>query len=419
VNPDYFALVDCNNFYASCEQVFQPGLRDCPVVVLGNNDGCVVARSRQARALGIRLGDPYFRIRPDFEARGGVAFSSNYALYGDMSRRVMETLREFTEEVEVYSIDEAFLGLRDAARCLPALGRQIGRTVARWTGLPVSVGLGRTKTLAKLASRVAKNGEGVCSLVDHPQLRAVLEEVPVEEVWGIGPKYRSLLQSYRVANAFQLSQVDERWARRRLTVMGQRTVLELRGIRCFRLHEAPPARKTIARGRGFGRPVAALEELEEALASYVAAAARQLRQQRLAAGAMQVTLETDRFGARPWARSVFRPLPWPTAASGELIRWAGEALAQLYRPGAEYRRCGVVLVELSPADALQSSLFSGQFYDRKKRAVMEVVDQVTAQWGAGALRFAREGFSQGWGMRQGRRSPRYTTRWDELPVAET
>lgn len=411
-----FALVDCNNFYASCEQLFQPELVGRPVVVLGNNDGIVVARSRKARDLGVEMGVPYFKIQRVFEGGGGVAFSSNYTLYGDMSQRVMETLRDFTDRVEVYSIDEAFLDLDDAPQCLPALASEICRTVKQWTGLSVSIGLAQTKTLAKLANKVAKKGEGRRNLRDHPHLQSVLQEVPVEEVWGIGPKYRKLLQSYRIKNAFQLSQVDEKWARQQMTVMGQRTVLELKGIPCFRLDEMPPSKKAIARSRQFGQAIVDLDELYQPLAGYVASAARELRRQKSVAGAMRVSLETSRFIEHTYSNSILRSLPWPTAATGELIQWACQALERIYKPDYEYRRCGVMLADLAPEETLQTSLFTTEYYDESKKTVMEALDRITAEWGRHALRHAREGFSQRWRMRQSRRSPRYTTRWDELPV---
>jgi len=411
-----FALVDCNNFYASCEQVFRPELVGRPLVVLGNNDGCVVARSREARALEIPLGAPYFKIRAAFEKCGGIAFSSNYALYGDMSQRVVETLRQFTDEVEVYSIDEAFLALNDRPDLLPSLAGVIRRQVRRWTGLSVSIGLGPTKTLSKLANKRAKKEGGVCDFLEARGREELLREMPVEDVWGIGPRYQKLLRSHRIRNALQLAQVDEQWARRKMTVMGQRTVLELRGIPCFAFQEAPAPKKAIARARQFGRPLVDFAELCEPLASYVASAARALRQQGSVAGAIRVHLETSQHVEHRYANSTYRLLPWSTAATGELIGWARECLAQIYRPDYAYRRCGVLLTELSSQDIQQTNLFTEEYYDQKKRDAMEALDQVSAQWGRTALRCASEGLAQTWRMRQGRRSPRYTTRWDELPV---
>ena len=414
-----FALVDCNNFYASCEQVFRPDLRDRPVVVLSNNDGCVVARSPEAKALGIGLGDPYFKIRYAFERSEGVAFSSNYMLYGDMSRRVMDTLRTFTDEVEEYSIDEAFLVLRDPLPDLSSHALTLRDTVRRWTGLNVSVGLGATKTLAKVANRLAKKGSGMCNLIEHGDIRCALSEVAVEEVWGIGPRYGRMLASHGIANALQLSQADDQWVRRQMTVLGLRTVLELRGISCFGLDQTPQPKKSIVRSRQFGRDVVDLEEILEPLASYVSAAARVLRMQGSVAGAMRVFIATSRFDKYSYANSTFRTLPWPTAHTGELIDWACQCMRQIYRPNFAYQRCGVMLTALTPANMLQMSLLTQGYYDKKKRALMEMLDAVTHQWGDHALHFAREGVDRGWRMRQGCRSPRYTTRWDEVPVVFT
>ncbi|MBN62209.1 MAG: hypothetical protein CME20_12705 [Gemmatimonadetes bacterium] len=413
-----FALVDCNNFYANCEQVFQPQLQKRPVVVLGNNDGIVVARSQEAKALDVGMGQPYFKIRRAYERQGGLAFSSNYALYGDMSGRVMETLRQFTDQVEVYSIDEAFLSLSDRPRALAPLAVEIRRLVKKWTGLPVSIGIGPTKTLAKLANKIAKANDGQYNLVDHPDRDRVLARVPVADIWGIGDQYRKLLQTYSIKNAAQLARIDDKWARRQMTVMGQRTVLELRGIPCFALGEEPAPKKAIHRARQFGRRIVDFDELCEPLAEYAASAARELRRQRSVCAAMSVHIATGMHDDQPYHNSIARCLPWPTALTGELIGWACEALAQIYRPAYAYRRCGVLLSEIALDDTLQTSLFTNEYYDADKRALMDAIDRIEAAHGRHALRHAREGLNRGWRMRQTRRSPRYTTRWDELPVAQ-
>jgi DNA polymerase V len=388
-----FALVDCNNFYASCEQVFRPELVGRPIVVLGNNDGCVVARSQEARALEIPLGAPYFQIRAAFEKCGGIAFSSNYALYGDMSQRVVETLRQLSDEVEVYSIDEAFLALNDRPDLLPNLASTMRKQVKQWTGLPVSIGLGTTKTLSKLANKRAKKEGGICDFVEPRGREELLREMPVEDVWGIGPRYQKILQAHNIRNALQLAEVDEQWARRKMTVMGQRTVLELRGIPCFAFQQVPFPKKAIARSRKFGRPLVDLIELREPLASYVASAARALRQQGAVAGAIRVHLETSQHVEHRYANSIYRLLPWPTAATGELIGWASGCLEQVSRPDYAYRRCGVLLTELSSQDIQQTNLFTEEYYDQKKRDAMEALDRISAQWGRTALRCASEGLA--------------------------
>lgn len=413
-----FALVDCNNFYASCEQVFQPQLKKRPVVVLGNNDGIVVARSQEAKALGVGMGQPYFKIRRAYEHQGGLAFSSNYALYSDMSGRVMETLRQFTDQIEVYSIDEAFLGLSNSPHALTPLAVEIRRLVKKWTGLPVSIGIGPTKTLAKVANKIAKGGIGYYNLVGRSDRDGVLAQVPVADVWGIGDQYHKLLQTYSIKNAAQLARVDDKWARHQMTVMGQRTVLELRGVPCFALSEEPAPKRVIHRARQFGRHIVDFNELCEPLAEYAATAARELRRQRSVCAAMSVHIATGIHDNHPYRNSIARRLPWPTALTGELISWACEALAQIYRPTYAYRRCGVLLSEITLDNTLQTSLLTNEYYDADKRALMDAIDRIDVEHGRYALRHAREGLSRGWRMRQTRRSPRYTTRWDELPVAQ-
>ena len=412
-----FALVDCNNFYASCEQVFQPRLRKRPVVVLGNKDGIVVARSPEAKKLGVAMGQPYFKIRRAYERAGGLARSANYALYSDLSSRVMETLRQFTDQVEVYSIDEAFLGLSDQPHALPNLAQEIKRLVKKWTGLPVSVGISPTKTLAKVANKIAKNSTGHCCLFDSPSRTSALKKTAVEDIWGIGPQYRKCLASHRINNAYQLAQADDKWVRRNMTVTAQRTVLELRGISCLALGTEPTVKKTIHRSRQFGRSIVDFEALCQPLATYVASAASELRRQRCVTGAIQIHIATSPRDACPYQNTIHRLLPWPTAATGELIRSACNSLTQIYQPDYAYRRCGVLLSEIAPDSTLQTSLFTDQYYDPQKRTLMRTVDQINAEWGRGALRHAREGLEQSWQMQQIRRSQRYTTRWDELPVA--
>ena len=294
-----FALVDCNNFYVSCERAFCPELAGQPVVVLSNNDACIVARSEEAKTLGLPMGGPIFRCRDLCRQHRVRVFSSNYPLYGDMSRRVVEVLRRFAAAVEVYSIDEVFLDLADLrAHRRYETGRAIRRTVGRWTGIPVCVGLAPTKTLAKLANRLAKRrpeSEGVFDLTDPARRAEVLGQVEVDQVWGIGPRYRDRLAHHGIRTAHQLAQAPDARIRRLLTVTGLRLVWELRGVSCLPLEQAPSPRKAIARSRGFGRPLADLDELREPVAAHVASAARALRKQGSVAGCLQVHLETSRF----------------------------------------------------------------------------------------------------------------------------
>ena len=437
------ALVDCNSFYASCERVFDPRLRGRPVVVLSNNDGCVVARSPEAKALGIAMGTPFFQIR-DLVARHGIVVrSSNYTLYGDLSARIMAVLGRFTPHLEVYSIDEAFLDLGGVpADRLAECGRTIRRTVLRWTGIPVSIGIGPTKTLAKVANRLAKHAPaagGVWSLADPRDQTAALARLDVQDIWGIGARLAARLKRAGIATALQLREANSNHVRCLLGVVGERTALELRGLPCLALEEVVPPAKSIIRSRSFGRPVLRQEELEEAVATHATRAAEKLRQHRRVAGAMSVFVETSRFRASPYANQATVPLDPPTDDTARLIHAALAALRPIFREGLAYQKAGVMLSGLEPRAGLTECLFAR--YDRgRSERLMAALDDVNHRLGPDTLRYAaagpcppkrgsareedasppkrgspREG---GWHMRREHASPCYTTRWDELPIAK-
>ncbi len=413
-----FALIDCNNFYVSCERVFNPKLLGRPVVVLSNNDGCIISRSDEAKALGIKMGAPLFQAREAVAAGGVAVFSSNYALYGDMSARVMETLHEFTPEVEVYSIDEAFLDLSGCREAdLSELGRRIRAQVYQWTGIPVSVGIAETKTLAKVAARVAKSSckaRGVVNLVASPHLEQALERVAIQDVWGIGPNYARLLRTHGVTNALELRAVDDRWMRRRTSVTGQRIVLELRGTSCLPLELCPPSQRSLTVSRSFGRPVETLAEVREAVACYTTRAAEKLRRRQLAANVLVVFLMTNRFRDAPqYAASAVVRLPAATAYTPELLRHALAGVEQLYRAGYEFKKAGVTLIELVPEAPVQSAMFDRLDRERAQR-LMQTVDEINRRMGSQTLRFAATGLKQTWQTRLEHRSPRFTTCWEEL-----
>lgn len=420
---DFYLMVDCNNFYASCERVFDPSLEGRPVVVLSNNDGCVIARSGEAKALGIAMGEPAYK-REDFFARNGVrVFSSNYALYGDMSARVMRILGGFSEEAEVYSIDECFLLLRGlSSSSLLRTAREIRRAVRQWTGIPVCVGLARTKTLAKVANRLAKreDGDGTRLLEDERDIDRVLGGMETGEIWGIGRRNARYLSACGVRTALDLKGRDDDWVRRHLTVTGLRTVLELRQIPCIALEEAPPPARSLVCSRSFGTRIESLASLEEAVSAYVQRAGEKLRRKGLVAGAVQVFLETNRFQPGPrYAANRCRALPAPTADTLALQRPALEILREIHKPGYRYQKAGVILLDLSPAGGRQLSFLEPHGEEKARRdRLMRVMDRVNAAHGRGALTLAASGLgSKDWHMRQERRSPRYTTSWAELPVA--
>lgn len=421
--PVFYAMVDCNNFYVSCERVFDSSLENRPVVVLSNNDGCVIARSNEAKALGIKTGDPLFKHKAFFARHGVRIFSSNYALYGDMSARVMQVLARFSSAMERYSIDEAFLQVPERPPdALRALAAAIRRTVLRWTGIPVCVGLARTKTLAKIANRLAKKtpGSGGFRLLDDPaDIEARLARIPVGDVWGIGSGHARFLQAHGIVTAGQLAHQPCDWVRRHLTVCGLRTVRELRGEPCIAFEENPPPARSLMCSRSFGTRTADLGSLEEALSTHVQQAAVKLRRKKLRAGAVQVFWETSRFRPGEYcANSGCEALAVPTACTFDLHAAALRILRAIHRPGHACQRIGVLLLDLAP-ESFRQLTFGDLAPERHSRTtLMRVLDRVNAVHGRGTLVLAAAGLgAKPWHMRQERLSRRYTTRWSELPVA--
>ena len=405
------ALVDCNNFYVSCERVFSPKLEGKPVVVLSNNDACVVARSNEVKALGVKMGTPLFEMRSLIQEHQIQVFSSNYALYGDLSRRVMAVLGQFSSEVEVYSIDEAFLGL--AGLSCEMVAHHMRLMVKQWTGIPVSVGVATTKTLAKIANHQAKQQGGVCVLHEAEPL---LAQLPVSEVWGIGRRLSQRLEAQGITTALHLQQADLALIRQMLGIVGVRTVLELRGVSCLPLERCPQPRKSCCVSRGFGRPVTSLAELKQAIASYSATAAAKLRRDQRVAQSLQVFMTTNRFRPREpqYDNSETLVLPYPTNDSSSLVRAALGATERLYRPGYSYHKAGVMLLDLSEGAIAQGCLFVDESKRERAGRLMVAVDALNHRFGAGTVRWAAEGLQQGWRMRSEWRSSRFTTRWDEL-----
>ena len=416
------ALIDCNDFYVSCERVFAPRLLGRPVVVLSNNDGCVISRSDEAKRLGIRMGAPYFQNRRVIEEHGVAVCSSNYELYADMSRRVMCALQEFTPRVEIYSIDEAFAALDGGRRSLEEQGLEIKKKVKRWTGIPVSIGIAQTKTLAKLAARHARRSagsSGVLDLTDAATQTAVLEATEVGGVWGIGPSYAKLLKEAGIETARELRDADSRWIRRGMTVVGARIVEELRGVRCLPLEECPQAKRSVICSRSFGELTGSLEELRDAVACYTERAAERLRRARLAASVVTVFVLTDRHAAGPqYGNSATYELASPTDTTGELAWWAQRGLTQIYRRGHLYKKAGVILGGLSPAGSLSMRLHGDEQFERARRA-MRAADALNRRHGRDTVRHGLPRTPDGrWPTKSLMHSPRYTTRLkDVLRVA--
>jgi DNA polymerase V len=413
------ALVDCNNFYVSCERVFQPELRGRPVVVLSNNDGCVIARSNEAKALGIEMGAPWHLHRERFAAAGVVVRSSNYTLYGDMSRRVMEVLSRFTpEQLEIYSIDEAFLGMGGLGTRLELQARALRAAVLQWTGIPVSIGIAPTKTLAKVANRFAKKDperEGVMLLLDGAAEDAALARMELTDLWGIAGGLAARLSALGIATPLDLKNGDPRLIRERLGVVTMRLALELRGVACLDLERETPDRKSIMASRSFGRPVTALAEMREAVAAYTARAAEKLRGQHLATAHLMVFVETNRFKANDAQHHAARTahLPVATSDSGKLIGAALAGLASIWRDGYRYKKAGVVLLDLHPAAAVQEGLFD-KTDDARRVTLMRTIDGLNTRFGRDTVSFAVAGWRRSWKLRRELLSPCYTTAWDEL-----
>ncbi len=417
-----FALCDCNNFYASCERVFRPDLKDRPIVVLSNNDGCIIARSSEVKALGVKMGAPYFREKNHLAGINAAVFSSNYALYGDMSRRVMETLRGLAPDVEVYSIDEAFILLDSAPlqyRSTEELCRHVKSRVFQWTGIPVSLGVGSTKTLAKAANRLAKKkGEygGVFAMPEGDAADEYLALLDAADVWGVGFRYAPMLQKHGIKTALDLKKADDDWIRRKMTVCGLRTVLELRGTVCHPFKTAPEPRKNIRSSQSFGEPVTSIIHLREAVASFMERACETLRGQRSTAGCVSVFIATSPHRDIPqYANAASRKISCATDCTPHLLSAALECLEEIFVPGPQYIKAGVYLSDLCLADARQNGLFDTADTERNIR-LMAAVDRINGELGRGSIRVAASGRGQvrPWGMKQNFRSPRYTTRWEDL-----
>lgn len=419
-DTDIVALVDCNNFYVSCERVFDPSLEGKPVGVLSNNDGCIVSRSNEIKALKIPMGAPGFKYEALIRKHGGTLLSSNYALYGDMSARVMDVLGRFTPELEIYSIDEAFLGLNGfRIRDLEEYGRKIRKVVKQWTGIPVSVGISRTKTLAKIANHYAKRYSGYrgCLLMlDDKRIEKSLRMTPVSGIWGIGRQYDKFLRQNGIANAWELSRAPEKFIDHYMTSVGHKTVLELQGFSCIDLDEAPAAKKSVVCSRSFGRQVSDLGELEEAVSSYITRAAEKIRSQNSVAGHMMVFLNTNRFKDGPQynnaAQMILSP---PTAFTPDMIKTGLELLQDIYLPGFEYKKAGVMLSNIMDENDVPLNLIETNYLDDGRKALIDAIDRLNASYGRDTVFYASSGVKKQWEMKRARLSPLYTTRWKELP----
>lgn len=425
VSRDYpmpvFALVDCNNFYASCEKLFRPDLKDTPVVVLSNNDGCVVARSREAKLLGIKMGVPVFQIKSEMQRHGILAFSSNYALYADLSSRVMRTLEEMAPRVEVYSIDEAFLDLTgiESAISLVEFGQQVRERIGHWIGITVCVGIAPTKTLAKLANHAAKKypaTQGVVDLTNPERQRRLLALVPVDDVWSVGRRLSKRLNALGITTALDLANASPRAIRDQFSVVLERTVRELNGESCIELEEIPPTKKQIVCSRSFGAKVTQFELLREAVCEYATRATEKLRKEQQQAKVMTVFIRTSPFkdNEPQYSNSASGELLIPSCDTRDFIELANHLLKRIWKDGFRYAKAGVMLSDFYDPGMFQPGLFDDVSTRSNSQQLMSVLDTIN-QSGAGKVFFAGQGLKKDWSMKREHLSPAYTTRWDQLP----
>lgn len=419
-----FALVDCNNFFASCERAFNPKLIGKPVVVLSNNDGCVIARSDEAKKIGIPMGAPVFENEELFEMHDVQAFSANFTLYGDMSQRVMGILSRYTPELEIYSIDEAFLSLDSLHIKNPTeYMRQIRELILRSTGIPVSIGIASTKTLAKIANHMAKKNKETGGVVDWNMVEnqdEVLSKLPVGEVWGVGWHNTKKFNELGIYNIKQLKECDDAWIRKNFAVTTLRTVTELRGISCFKVEAMQDPKKGIISSRSFGKPVYELKELEEAVATYTSRACEKLRHQKSAATYIYVSIITNRF--RPdqpqYYASKIVKLPSSTWYPPDLIKAAHFGLHQIYKKGYRYKKAMIMLFGIVPQSDIQLSYFKSDYDFEKMEKITDTIDKINMQFGTEFIKYAATGIRQRWRMKREQMSNRYTTSWKELLVVQ-
>ena len=396
------ALVDCNSFYVSCERLFNPRIRKKPVVVLSNNDGCIISRSNEAKALGIKMGEPYFKARDIILKNKVEVFSSNYSLYGDLSRRVMRTLKRFNADIEIYSIDEAFMDLSNFTdQEVESVGKEIRETVLKWTGIPTSIGIAKTKTLSKVANHIAKKKQsGVTSLIGIENLDPILEKVEINDVWGVGRQLTKFYQKHGIYNAKQLKNKSNTWIKKSSNVLSSRTAMELRGIPCIDLETTQTKRKSCVVSRSFGKRIETFQELKEAVANYCLNASEKIRSEGLVAKAITVFVRTSPFQRSFGYYSNSKTVDFPIATNNsiETVKTAVSILESIFKNGYRYQKAGVMLTGLSNADG-KKNLFSSE-KDEKINSLMRSIDNTNYRYGRATLSLASAGVHKKWNMRR-------------------
>ncbi|WP_196888497.1 Y-family DNA polymerase [Aureivirga sp. CE67] len=413
-----FALVDCNNFYASCERVFNPALNKKPVVVLSNNDGCVIARSNEAKKLGIPMGAPAFKFKAVFEKNDIHVFSSNYALYGDMSSRVMNLLSEFTPEIEIYSIDEAFLKFEGFELFdLKKIASQMKYRVTKGTGIPISIGIAPTKALAKVANRIAKKfperTNGIYIIDSEEKRLKALKWLAIEDVWGIGRRHAKRLRNIQVTNALQFTELPDEWVRRNMTVVGLRLKHDLEGKPTLDLEE-PNSKKMIATTRSFDRMLSDFDDIRERVSTFAVSCGEKLRKQNSHCNLLMIFLHTNGFrkDLPQYGKNIVVNTEFPTNSSIDLVKYATKGLEAIFQKGYQYKKAGVIVMGLTPSDQKQFSLFSEE--NPKHEDLMKIVDRLNTSYGNNKVKFGGQSLDKQWKMKQERLSPRYTTNIHEV-----
>ena len=411
-----FALIDCNAFYVSCERVFNPKLNNKPVVALSNNDGCIIARSKEAKALGIKMGVPLFKVKDIVERENVIVFSSNYTLYADMSRRVMNIISEFTPSIEVYSIDEAFIELTNMNVDYESYARHMRKVILQYTGIPVSIGIASTKTLTKVANHIAKDDEsleGVCSLIQHENLDQVLEDTNVADVWGVGRQLSKKLIANGIFNAKLLKNCEDAWVRKMMSVNGLKTVSELREISCLDLEETSATRKSCCTTRSFGKPLINLEDIEQAVTTFARRATERIRGENLIASTVSVFLRTNPFDRnRYYSNSSTTTLSYPTYDTMQIVKTALQLTKIIFRENYKYKKAGVLLSGFYEKGTETKDLFSEARYRSPK--LMSAVDQINERYGSDTIQIATECQMGKWKQKRKNCTQSYTTQLDNV-----
>ena len=410
------ALIDCNSFYVSCERLFNPKIQNMPVVVLSNNDGCVISRSTEAKKLGIRMGEPYFKVKDLVKKNNVQIFSSNYALYGDLSRRVMKVLKGFTDKIEIYSIDEAFLDLSHIKdEKVEEYGKQIRERVLKWTGIPTSVGISNTKTLSKVANHIAKkNKAGVIFLKEN--IDNILKNFDIADVWGVGKQLSKLYIKNGIKNAYELKNISNTWVKKSTNVLGAKTVMELRGISCIDLETEESKRKSCCVSRSFGKKVESLDKLKESITTHCLNAAEKIRTDKQTTRAVTIFIRTSPFdkNRKYYSNSITIELPVATNNSIELVKTAISGLKKIYKYGYFYQKAGIILSKLRDASEKELNLLA-PILENKSKPLMRAIDFTNAKYGRNAISIAQAGITNDWKMRREHSSKIDTASFDFLP----